>query len=227
MSAAEAKDLGLVGEVLPADQVMARARELGGAVLLGAAVGIPMAVLTGRIERGIIKVGSDVEIIGIRDTSKCVVTGVEMFRKLLDEARAGDNVGLLLRGVDALARQLHVEGLAGGHHPREMVQAEPAQEGQHAQQVERVPERPDAPAACQQPQEEGDDQKQHPGHGRTIAELVVLKGSKVEVERIEQDGQCNGHQSHRQVSREIGGYVAGQAQGHHGQAGIALGRGGI
>ena len=55
---------------------------------------------TGRIERGIVKVGEAVEIVGIRDTQKTVVTGVEMFRKLLDEGMAGDNVGLLLRGVD-------------------------------------------------------------------------------------------------------------------------------
>ncbi len=55
---------------------------------------------TGRIDRGIIKVGEEVEVVGIKDTSKTVVTGVEMFRKLLDEGRAGDNVGLLLRGVD-------------------------------------------------------------------------------------------------------------------------------
>jgi len=56
---------------------------------------------TGRIERGIIKVGEEVEIVGIReDIRKTVVTGVEMFRKLLDEGRAGDNVGLLLRGID-------------------------------------------------------------------------------------------------------------------------------
>ena len=56
-------------------------------------------VVTGRIERGIIKVGEDVEIVGIRDTSKTVVTGVEMFRKLLDQGEAGDNVGILIRGV--------------------------------------------------------------------------------------------------------------------------------
>ncbi len=55
---------------------------------------------TGRIDRGIIKVGEEVEVVGIKDTTKTVVTGVEMFRKLLDEGRAGDNVGLLLRGVD-------------------------------------------------------------------------------------------------------------------------------
>jgi elongation factor Tu len=55
---------------------------------------------TGRIERGIVKVGEAVEVIGIRDTQKTVVTGVEMFRKLLDEGMAGDNVGLLLRGMD-------------------------------------------------------------------------------------------------------------------------------
>ena len=57
-------------------------------------------VATGRIERGIVKVGETVEIVGIRDTKNSVVTGVEMFKKLLDEGRAGDNVGLLLRGVD-------------------------------------------------------------------------------------------------------------------------------
>ena len=57
-------------------------------------------VVTGRIERGVIKVGEEVEIIGFRDTSKTTVTGVEMFRKLLDQGQAGDNVGCLLRGVD-------------------------------------------------------------------------------------------------------------------------------
>jgi elongation factor Tu len=57
-------------------------------------------VATGRIERGIVKVGETVEIVGIRDTRNSVVTGVEMFKKLLDEGQAGDNVGLLLRGVE-------------------------------------------------------------------------------------------------------------------------------
>jgi elongation factor Tu len=57
-------------------------------------------VATGRIDRGIVKVGETVEIIGIRPTRSTVVTGVEMFKKLLDEGRAGDNVGLLLRGVE-------------------------------------------------------------------------------------------------------------------------------
>jgi elongation factor Tu len=56
-------------------------------------------VATGRIERGLVKVGEEVEICGIRDTQKTTVTGIEMFRKLLDEGRAGDNVGLLLRGL--------------------------------------------------------------------------------------------------------------------------------
>jgi elongation factor Tu len=56
-------------------------------------------VVTGRIERGIIKVGEEIDIIGIREKQKSTVTGVEMFRKLLDEGRAGDNVGLLLRGT--------------------------------------------------------------------------------------------------------------------------------
>ena len=55
---------------------------------------------TGRIERGMVKVQDDVEVVGIRDTRKTVVTGVEMFRKILDEGQAGDNVGVLLRGVD-------------------------------------------------------------------------------------------------------------------------------
>jgi elongation factor Tu len=57
-------------------------------------------VVTGRIERGIVKVGEEVEIIGIKPTSKTTVTGVEMFRKLLDQGEAGDNVGCLLRGVE-------------------------------------------------------------------------------------------------------------------------------
>jgi len=56
-------------------------------------------VVTGRIERGIVKTGEEVEIVGIRDTAKTVCTGVEMFRKLLDQGQAGDNVGLLLRGT--------------------------------------------------------------------------------------------------------------------------------
>src|SRR5438046_2985770 len=56
-------------------------------------------VVTGRVETGIIKVGEEVEIVGIRDTQKTVVTGVEMFRKLLDKGQAGDNIGALLRGV--------------------------------------------------------------------------------------------------------------------------------
>ncbi len=57
-------------------------------------------VATGRVERGVIKVGEEVEIVGLRDTRKTVATGLEMFRKLLDEAQAGDNVGVLLRGID-------------------------------------------------------------------------------------------------------------------------------
>jgi len=56
-------------------------------------------VVTGRIERGIVKVGEEVEIVGIRDTTKTIATGVEMFRKILDEGQAGDNVGVLLRGT--------------------------------------------------------------------------------------------------------------------------------
>jgi len=56
-------------------------------------------VVTGRIERGVVKVGEEVEIVGIKETAKTTVTGVEMFRKLLDEGRAGDNTGILLRGI--------------------------------------------------------------------------------------------------------------------------------
>jgi elongation factor Tu len=62
-------------------------------------------VATGRIERGIVKVGDEVEIVGLADTQKTTITGVEMFRKLLDQGQAGDNVGLLLRGVDKSAIQ--------------------------------------------------------------------------------------------------------------------------
>src|SRR3981081_1284804 len=57
-------------------------------------------VVTGRVERGVVKVGEEIEIVGLRDTQKTIVTGVEMFRKLLDEGQAGDNIGALLRGID-------------------------------------------------------------------------------------------------------------------------------
>ncbi|MBN2036594.1 MAG: elongation factor Tu [Chitinispirillaceae bacterium] len=57
-------------------------------------------VATGRVERGTVKMGDEVEMVGLRDTRKTVVTGVEMFRKLLDQAQAGDNIGCLLRGID-------------------------------------------------------------------------------------------------------------------------------
>src|ERR1700752_1746360 len=57
-------------------------------------------VATGRVERGVVKVGEEVEMIGFRDTRKTVVTGVEMFRKLLDQGQAGDNIGVLLRGIE-------------------------------------------------------------------------------------------------------------------------------
>ncbi len=56
-------------------------------------------VVTGRIEQGVVKVGEEIEIVGIRDTQKTICTGVEMFRKLLDRGQAGDNVGVLLRGT--------------------------------------------------------------------------------------------------------------------------------
>src|SRR5262249_125665 len=65
--------------------------------------GTGVTVVRGRSERGTIKVGEEVEIVGIRDTQKSVVTGVEMFRKLLDAGEAGDNVGCLLRGIDKTA----------------------------------------------------------------------------------------------------------------------------
>jgi len=57
-------------------------------------------VATGRVEAGIVKVGEEVEIVGIKDTRKVTVTGVEMFKKMLDEGRAGDNIGALLRGIE-------------------------------------------------------------------------------------------------------------------------------
>jgi elongation factor Tu len=57
-------------------------------------------VATGRVEQGIVKVGEEIEIVGIRPTSKSVVTGVEMFKKNLDQGQAGDNVGILLRGIE-------------------------------------------------------------------------------------------------------------------------------
>jgi elongation factor Tu len=57
-------------------------------------------VVTGRVERGIVKVGDEIEIVGLKDTTKTTVTGVEMFRKLLDQGEAGDNVGVLLRGIE-------------------------------------------------------------------------------------------------------------------------------
>jgi elongation factor Tu len=56
-------------------------------------------VVTGRVERGIVKVGDEVEIVGLRPTTKTIATGVEMFRKLLDQGEAGDNIGVLLRGT--------------------------------------------------------------------------------------------------------------------------------
>ena len=56
-------------------------------------------VVTGRVERGTVKVGEEVEIVGIKETSKTTVTGIEMFRKLLDSGEAGDNIGALLRGI--------------------------------------------------------------------------------------------------------------------------------
>ena len=80
-------------------------------------------VVTGRIERGIVKVGEEVEIVGFGDTRKTVVTGVEMFRKLLDQGQAGDNVGVLLRGIEARGdRARPGAGEAGLDHAAQEVQ---------------------------------------------------------------------------------------------------------
>ncbi len=82
-------------------------------------------VVTGRIERGIIKVGDEVEIVGFGETKKTVATGVEMFRKILDEGRAGDNVGVLLRGIkrDEVERG-QVLAKPGSIHPHKHFKAE-------------------------------------------------------------------------------------------------------
>ncbi len=82
-------------------------------------------VVTGRIERGIVKVGEEIEIVGIKETQKTTCTGVEMFRKLLDEGRAGDNVGVLLRGVkrDEVERG-QVLAHSGTIHPHTKFEAE-------------------------------------------------------------------------------------------------------
>ena len=103
-------------------------------------------VATGRIERGMVKVGEEVEIVGVQATRKVVVTGVEMFKKLLDEGEAGDNVGCLLRGIERddiergqvlakagsvkPAHQVHRPGLradqGGGRPPHPLLQRLPA-----------------------------------------------------------------------------------------------------
>jgi len=57
-------------------------------------------VVTGRVERGVVNVGDEIEIVGIKETQKTTCTGVEMFRKLLDSGQAGDNIGALIRGID-------------------------------------------------------------------------------------------------------------------------------
>jgi elongation factor Tu len=83
-------------------------------------------VVTGRVERGIIKVGDNVEIVGIRPTFKTVCTGVEMFRKLLDEGQAGDNIGVLLRGTkrDEVERGQVVAAKPGSITPHTKFKAE-------------------------------------------------------------------------------------------------------
>ncbi len=80
-------------------------------------------VATGRVERGIVHVGDEIEIVGIRETEKTTCTGVEMFRKLLDEGQAGDNIGALLRGIkrEEIVRG-QVLAAAGFHHAAQEVQ---------------------------------------------------------------------------------------------------------
>jgi len=75
-------------------------------------------VVTGRVERGLVKVGEEVEIVGLRETQRTVVTGVEMFRKLLDQGQAGDNIGLLLRGIK---REEVERGMVIAHPRLEMI----------------------------------------------------------------------------------------------------------
>jgi elongation factor Tu len=79
-------------------------------------------VVTGRIERGKVKVGEDVEIVGFRETRKTVCTGVEMFKKQLDEGMAGDNAGLLLRGTEGRRGARHGAGQAGLDHAAHQLQ---------------------------------------------------------------------------------------------------------
>ena len=82
-------------------------------------------VVTGRVDRGIVKVAEEMQLVGIRDTIKRVVTGVEMFRKLLDEGQAGDNVGLLLRGTDKDdVERGQVVAVPGSIHPHKKFKAE-------------------------------------------------------------------------------------------------------
>ncbi len=82
-------------------------------------------VVTGRVERGTVKVGDEVEIVGIKETQKTVVTGVEMFRKLLDKAEAGDNIGALLRGITREAVQRgQVLAKPGSVHPHHKFNAQ-------------------------------------------------------------------------------------------------------
>ena len=82
-------------------------------------------VVTGRVERGVVKVGEEVEIVGIRETRKTTCTGVEMFRKLLDQGEAGDNIGALLRGIEARGRGAWSgSGEAGFDHAAHEVQGE-------------------------------------------------------------------------------------------------------
>jgi elongation factor Tu len=79
-------------------------------------------VVTGRVERGVIKVGDEVEILGIRPTQKTVATGVEMFRKLLDRGEAGDNIGVLLRGTKK--DDVELAGVSPGRSPAHQVRGQ-------------------------------------------------------------------------------------------------------
>src|ERR671930_119807 len=88
---------GAILVVSAADGPMPQTREH---VLLARQVNVPYIVVTGRVERGVLKKMEEVEIVGIKPTRKTTATDLEMFRKLLDEVRAGDNVGVLLRGID-------------------------------------------------------------------------------------------------------------------------------
>merc|ERR1711976_1096520 len=99
-------------------------------------------VVTGRVEQGIVKVGEEVEIVGIKETTKTTCTGVEMFRKLLDEGRAGENVGVLLRGTkrDEVERG-QVLAKPGSINPHTKFEAERKKTGKKKQKRKKKSER--------------------------------------------------------------------------------------